>query len=358
LHRAFHFLGFSTSDYDAVPDCDVAEFLHKHEVSTVFLTCNEARVGSDTTTTDLAIPFVAEGIPVVISSPYRLPKIYLMLTSSGFYQSILALHRKGPSYAAHLARKALQTQEVNHRGRYHIPVKNTLEGLSVIVYDNGATDKLDITQFCYPNTDKTPKRFGNTAYQDAWLFGRDLDMMRLENKLLSKPESSNILWMTGKKSVGKSMLLGHLTYWWALSKFIATSVYIDLGQCLDDFAGVLVQFATVIPTVGLGETYSEKQLAEIKTAMDVKKTKIYKDMVKLFRTYRLFLYFDDVDYWRPTSLYKTVENEKKWNEQKKLFLEFVEELRGGLSFVILVCPYNNRSIRGTNPVYELKPLSK
>ena len=281
-----------------------------------------------------------------------------MLMSSGFYQSILALHRKGPTYAGHVTRKAMQTQDIKHFGRYHIPVQNTLEGLGLIIYDNGKTDKLDIQQYCYPNTEKTPKRFGSVAYQDAWLFGRDLDMMRLENELLSKPETSNVLWLTGKKSVGKSQFLSHLTYWWALSKFIQSSVYIDLGQCLDNFGGVLSQFASVIPSVGLSETYADKHIMEVKKAVgaEIKKTKIYKDLIKLLRSHRIYMYFDNVEFWRPTSLEKTAANEAMWTEQKKLFLEFVEEVRGGLSFVLLVCPWNNRSITKDKPVFELKPL--
>jgi hypothetical protein len=155
---------------------------------------------------------------------------------------------------------------------------------------------------------KTPRRFGSVNYQDAWLFGRDLDIMRLENKLLSRPETSNILWLTGKKSVRKSMLLSYLTYWWALSKFIQTSVYIDLGQCLDNFGGALSQFACVLPQVGLGEIYAEKHINEMKSTKDVKCSKTYKVMVKLFRNNRLYLYFDNVDHWRPTSLDKTPED--------------------------------------------------
>ena len=252
----------------------------------------------------------------------------------------------------------MQTQDIKHFGRYHIPVKNTLEGLGLIVYDNGKTDKLDIQQYCYPNTEKTPKRFGNVAYQDAWLFGRDLDMMRLENRLLSRPETSNIQWLAGKKSVGKSQFLSHLTYWWALSKFIQTSVYIDLGQCLDTFGGMLAQFASVIPTVGLGECYADKYVTEVKTAVgaDIKKTKVYKDLVKLLRSHRIYSHFDNVALWRPISLEKTAANETTWLEQRKLFLEFVEEIRGGHSFVLLVCPWNDRSIRGDNDVFELKSL--
>jgi hypothetical protein len=123
---------------------------------------------------------------------------------------------------------------------------------------------------------------------------------------------------------------------------------------------VLAQFATTIPTVGLGQTYTDKYIDEVKSASvsNMKKTRVYKDLVKLLRAHRIFLYFDNVDFWRPATLEKTPANENMWKEQKSLFLDFVEELRGGLSFVVLVCPYNNRSIRGTNPVYELKPLRK
>jgi hypothetical protein len=203
------------------------------------MTCNEARSNSTTEPNALAAAFVAEGVPTGVSAPYRLPKTYLMLMNSGFYQSILALHRKRPSYAAYVARKAMQAQDVNHLGRYHVPVKNSIEGLGLIVYDNGQTDGLDMQQFCYPVTDKIPHRYGTVNYQDTWVFGRDLDIIRLENRLLSSHETSNILWLSGKKSVGKSMLLSYLTWWWALTKFIQTSVSIDLGQCLNDFGGVL-----------------------------------------------------------------------------------------------------------------------
>ncbi|KIW00882.1 uncharacterized protein PV09_07635 [Verruconis gallopava] len=352
----FHFHDGNFGDYDPVPDYEVAELLCKHDVRTVFLTCNEARINSTTPSTRLAAAFVAENIPIVASAPFRLPKIYLMLMSSAFYQSILLLHRKGPSYAAHVARKAMQSQDIDHLGRYHIPVRNTIEGVGLIVYDNGNTDGLDARRFCYPTTEKTPRRFGSVNYQDVWLFGRDLDVMRLENQLLSNPDTSNILWLTGKRSVGKSALLSYLTFWWALTKFVETSVYIDLGQCLDSFDGVLAQFATVLPQVGLGEAYAEKYLNDLKTSSDIKRTRIYKDLIKLLRDHRIYLYFENIDHWRPRSLEKSPRNEEMWATQKKLFLEFIEQLRGGRSFAVLECPYNDQRIRGSNAVFDLKSL--
>jgi hypothetical protein len=104
--------------------------------------------------------------------------------------------------------------------------------------------------------------------------------------------------------------------------------------------------------------YADKHLNELKTASNVKRSRIYKDMVKLLRSNRRYLYFDNVDHWRPTTLDKTPENERMWKAQKNLFLDFVEELRGGNSFILLVWPYNNRWICGSNPVYALKPLKK
>ena len=194
---------FSTShdtDSDPISSALVASLLQRYEVSTVFLTCNEAAKSHVGNKHRLVSAFVAEKIPVVITAPYRFPKLFVMLTMNGYYQSLIAYHQKGPTHAAHFTRKVLQTQQTERKGRYHIPVSTTAEGLGLIVYDNGKLDSHDMQQYCYAAGDNMLKRFGS-PYEDIWAFGRDMDIMRVEHRLLER-KYFNILWLRGRKSVG------------------------------------------------------------------------------------------------------------------------------------------------------------
>jgi len=292
----------------------------------------------------------------VIATQFDLVRGYLFKFVDSFYNSLLVYNRQGVAFAAHVARRELYQGSYTRTGRYCMQIPVTAEYLGIIAYDNAKIDELDMTAFIYDNADGIPARFGHD-WADIVFPNRDNDILRLEKWALQK---SNIIWMTGQRHIGKTEMMKYLIWWWRLTRFVEINVFAELGTSQATFRGLIVDMVKFFIERDEIKKFSDKDLLEFSESTKPFRTqKIYKELLKLFRTRRLYLFFDDVDQWKPVTPYRTEANAAIWKREKEALLEFLDDLKGGQTIVIAVCPYNNRSIAEKyGDIYVLGRLSE
>lgn len=247
--RAYLFLaGDEAGQYDAVWADDLAGLLKTQQIPIAILNaCQSARqMGSDETS--LGSRLMQAGAQVALAMSYSVTVSAAERLMTTLYQQLFA-HADLPN-AIRQARAELYN--VKTRRAYYNRTIDLEDWLLPVVYQNSDV-QLTAREF-------TPQE--NTAYYKALaeqydyphtqygFVGRDLDILNIETRLLTK---GNLLLVRGMGGAGKSTLLRYLGAWWQQTRFVEKVFYFGYDerahtrqQILNDLARQLltdVEFA-------------------------------------------------------------------------------------------------------------------
>jgi tetratricopeptide (TPR) repeat protein len=147
-------------------------------------------------------------------------------------------------------------------------------------------------------------------------FGRDLDIMAIEKRLLNH----NMLLLRGMGGTGKTTLLDYLAWWWEKTGFVNKSFYFGYDKTAYTLEQILFVMAKRL--------FDEQTFAAFQSSgLATQKGKI----IDVLKAERFCLIVDNCESITGSPL--AVQNTLPDDEQKKL-KEFLQKLRGGKSFCV------------------------
>lgn len=137
---------------------------------------------------------------------------------------------------------------------------------------------------------------------------------------------------------GKTTLLKHLGWWWSITSLIKRFHYIDLSESTDSFNQVLVKLYQF--TGGWTGRKSLFELLDTSVPQSPRQSKIYMHVVQYMRQTRHLLVMDGIELWEPEAAGMVIDETGYRNYQRQIMKDFLEDLRGGRSFIIATVGLN------------------
>jgi tetratricopeptide (TPR) repeat protein len=316
--KAFLFLQADKENQsDPVEATELAHLLTHHGIPLVMLNaCQSAKQVGTATETSLGSHLMQSGAQTVVAMAYSdvsAAKLFMQtLYAKLFEQTSL-------STAIRLARLALFNQKT--RQAYFNQQIDLEDWLLPVVYQRQSvalplrefTDDEEIDYWeneaqRYQVPDNTPHGF----------FGRDLDVLEVESRLLAQ---RNVLLIQGMGGTGKTTLLHHLGAWWQTTHFVEKVFYFGYDEKAWNRQQILTQVAIAL----LGESgYKRFQpLSELAQQ---------KMLVKRLRAERHLLMLDNLESITGANL--AIQHTLPVDEQQKL-QALLRELVGGKTLILL-----------------------
>jgi tetratricopeptide (TPR) repeat protein len=210
---------------DLVEAGELAELLLQHQVPIVVLNACQSGMQVGDRETSLASRLVAAGVQMALAMSYSITVSAAQILIQKLYETLFA----GGDLAQAACRGRLELRSRKGRRAYFNQSIDLEDWLLPVVYQNQA-QRLQTRDFTPPESqayyERQARRY--TAPPTTYRFvGRDLDVLRIEKRLL---ERNNILLLRGMGGAGKTTLLHHLAAWWAATGFIEQAFYFAWDQ--------------------------------------------------------------------------------------------------------------------------------
>jgi tetratricopeptide (TPR) repeat protein len=317
--QAFLFLaGDEPGTYDPVRAADLANLLTTKNVPVVLLNaCQSAKETGSDETTSLANRLMEAGVQTAVAMAYSVTVSGAEILMKALYDG-LADHGD-LSRAIRTARLELYNRK--ERNAYFGQKISLEDWLLPVVYQN-SEQKLTTRDFAAGESAafyaKQTARYAEptTAYG---FFGRDLDILRIENRLL---RDGNILLIRGMGGAGKTTLLKHLGAWWQETDFVEKVFYFGYDEKAHTRQQIL-------------HTLAASLLTPVERARDFDPLPIEAQqalLVQKLKATRHLLILDNLE--SITGEQMAVQNTLPVNEQNALH-GFLRALNGGDTLVLL-----------------------
>ncbi|HOO54073.1 MAG TPA: tetratricopeptide repeat protein [Methanothrix sp.] len=328
------FEGEEAGKSDLAEAGEIAELLINHRIPIAVLNaCQSGKQVADSESS-LASRFLEAGIQTVLAMGYSVTVSAAALMMETLYRQFFA--EEDLPVAIRRARKEL----FNQKGRmaYFNQQIDLEDWMLPVVYQSGgatAESPIALREF---NTDEEVEFYEHQARRYVapeptyGFVGRDLDILRIENRLLSERDGkpSNLLLIKGMGGSGKTTLLNHLMEWWQTTNFVGEVFYFGydkkawtLQQIMDQIAKVLFE------AEGKSQAVADTKLAAFR-AMNLGAQQ--QKLAALLRTKRHLLVLDNLESVTGSNL--AIMN--TLTEEERLALrEFLLKLSGGKTFVLL-----------------------
>ncbi|MCI0485172.1 MAG: CHAT domain-containing protein [Blastocatellia bacterium] len=224
--KAFLFLeGEKEGQADPVKASELARLLINHQVPIAILNACESGKQIGAAETSLGSHLMQAGVQMVLAMGYSVTVSAAELMMSTLYEQLFAGQKL--SVAIRRARQELK----NRKGRqaYFNRIIDLEDWLLPVVYQNREME-LATREF---TPDERKAYYERQAASFAFpkptygFFGRDLDILLIEKRLLSV---RNILLVRGMGGAGKTTLLKHLGAWWQKTNFIDRVFYFGYDE--------------------------------------------------------------------------------------------------------------------------------
>lgn len=205
---------------------DIAAELKQHGISVVVLmACRSGRQDGDAVTS-FGAQLSEAGIPFVVAMRYNVLSSMIRLFSSGFYEGLLGT---GDPLVALSRARALLFRNKTRKTRLDLSLELD-DWLTPVAYLRRAVSfSLAISQgrpvFFWEHADPESVKLNTTLLDEEAFFGRDLDILAVEQKILAAP-ANNILLLRGMAGIGKKTFLRHLAAWWQVTGFVVRNLHI------------------------------------------------------------------------------------------------------------------------------------
>ena len=196
---------------------DIANQLWLHQIPVVALNACQSgkQAGGTATETSLGSRLLQSGAQLVIAMGYSVTVSAARLFMTRFYQELLA--GREPATAIRSARLELFRDKAR-KGAYNREI-DLEDWMLPVIYQNTPV------QFRFsaaaPGVASAVPRYPKPATAYGF-FGRDLDVLEIERRLLKR---GNLLLVQGMGGAGKSTLLHHLGWWWQKTRFVEQVFY-------------------------------------------------------------------------------------------------------------------------------------
>lgn len=227
--KAFLFLVGETKHQAAAIEADtITALLQRHGIPMVVLNaCQSAKQDHTATETSLASRLMQAGTQWVVAMAYSVTVSAAELFMRQWYQQLFA--QRSLAQATQWARLELKQQK--SRKAYRGMQIDLEDWLLPVVYQS-APVTLPLRTF----TPKEEQDFFEQAanrFQSVnpryGFFGRDLDILAIENRLL-RPDGYNLLLVQGLGGAGKTTLLTHLGEWWQTTRLVKEVFYFGYDE--------------------------------------------------------------------------------------------------------------------------------
>jgi hypothetical protein len=224
---------------------------------------------------NVAKTLTTRGVKNILAMSFEVLESSAKIFLASFYQHLI-FERRDFSASASLARHAIRRDSARtSRFNFSVPI---VDWFVPVVYCCGSPmqitpekDRCGLTSA--PRDSIVPP--DKNALKDAYFFGRDFDILRLEKRLLSTPQTANndpsvfrrkkvpAIWLCGPPGVGKSTLLQQICSLWKSTSFVEISLCIDFAahpmRNMDD---VITELLVQLPTPPARVKYCRMETGE------------------------------------------------------------------------------------------------
>jgi len=234
------FLSFESEDAgksDLAEAGEIANLLINHRIPVAALNACQSGKQVGDSESSLASRLLEAGVQTVLAMGYSVTVSAAALMMETIYQQLFA--EEDLPVAIRRARKEL----FNQKGRkaYFDQQIDLEDWMHPVVYQSGgamAESPLTLREF---SIDEEVEFYEHQAGRYAaptptyGFVGRDLDILRIEKRLLSKSDGApcNLLLIKGMGGSGKTTLLNHLMEWWQTTNFVGEVLRESLDASAD-----------------------------------------------------------------------------------------------------------------------------
>jgi tetratricopeptide (TPR) repeat protein len=219
--RAFLFMeGEHDGELDPVEATELEELLRPQQIQIAVLNACQSGKQVGATETSLGSQLMHAGVPRVVAMGYSVTVSAAELLMGKLYQRLFV----GADLcgAVRDARKALYERK-ERRGWFNQRVEME-DWLLPVVYENQPqpvmVGEFTVAELAADEEEKKRRYRGSVSMYG--FFGRDLDILRIERRVLTR---RNVLLVRGMAGAGKSTLLHHLGEWWQETGLVGEVFY-------------------------------------------------------------------------------------------------------------------------------------
>jgi len=315
-HKAFLFLtGETENQSDYVEASELANLLTHHGIPIMVLNACQSAKTIDTETS-LASHLMQTGAQTVLAMAYSVTVSAAKLFMQTLYAKLFEQHAFAT--AIHLARLELHNDKT--RKAYFNQQIDLEDWLLPVVYQR-QTVSLPLREFTEKEEtvhwENEAQRYEPPETQYGFV-GRDLDVLEIENRLLSQ---SNLLLIQGMGGAGKTTLLHHLGAWWQTTHFVEQVFYFGY----DEKAWTRQQIMAAIAQQLFGESYYQRRFQPLSERAQQRM------LVKRLRAERHLLILDNLE--SITGAHLAIQHTLPQDEQQNL-QSLLKDLVKGKSLIL------------------------
>jgi len=313
---------------------EIADLLINHRIPIAVLNACQSGKQVGDLESSLASRLLEAGVQTVIAMGYSVTVSAAALMMETFYRQLFA--EEDLPVAIRRARKEL----FNLKGRraYFNQQIDLEDWMLPVIYQSGgamAESPIALREFTIDEEvefyEHQARRY--VAPEPTYGFlGRDLDILRIEKRLLSEIDGSpsNLLLIKGMGGSGKTTLLNHLMEWWQTTNFVGEVLYFGYDEKAWTLQQIMDQIAKVLfETEGTSRAVADAKLASFR-AMDLEAQQ--QKLADLLRSDRHLLVLDNLESVTGSNL--AIMNTLS-EEERRALREFLFNLAGGKTFVLL-----------------------
>jgi len=224
--KAFLFLeGAEDNQADPVEAAEAANLLILHQVPVVVLNACQSGKQVGVRETSLGSPLLKAGVQTALAMGYSVTVTAAELMMQTLYAELFA----GRDLSRAICRGRRELYNRKGRRAYFDETIDLEDWLLPVVYENRPVE-LRVRDFT-PEEQKTYYERQAARYAprqpDYGFFGRDLDILQLEKRLLTK---RNIALVSGMGGAGKTTLLQHVAAWWQQTGLVEDVFYFGYDE--------------------------------------------------------------------------------------------------------------------------------
>jgi len=321
------FLLFETTELgqaDPAEAQEIAELLQKHSIPIAILNACQSGKQTEDSESTLGSRLLEAGVQTVVAMSYSVTIEAAALMMTELYRQLFN-GTDLPGALCH-ARKALHDNK-NRKAYYDQTIELEDWMLPVIYQNDEVQNEPPFKLRPFTSVEEIEYRMAQSKRYQAPMptygfFGRDLDILEIERKLLipSEDMKRNLLLLQGMGGSGKTTLLKHLMEWWQTTGFVQEVFYFGY----DERAWNLEQIMNKIAQNVLADRIDAFRALDLASQQKV--------LGKEMRSQRHLLVMDNMESITGSSM--AIRNTLSNEEQQEL-KEFLAELLGGDTMVLL-----------------------
>ena len=228
--KAFISLEGENAEDQLVTAEELAKLLTSHGIPVVVLNACQSSKQVGASETSLASYLMRAGVQVALGMRYSVTVSAAALLMQTLYERLFA----GDELAAALRRGRLALHNDKRRRVYFDQLIELEDWLLPVVYQNRAV-QVQVRDFTPAEAQEyyaqRARRFPFPEPRYGF-FGRDLDVLEIEKKLLRQADGKprNLLLVKGLGGAGKTTLLKHLAAWWQTTHFVDRVFYFGYDE--------------------------------------------------------------------------------------------------------------------------------